>query len=130
MNAAELPTILFDQDCPFCRLLGEYSRRRNKETLRVISWQEYLQSDEAKEKLDPDFLSKPADKLRVLTPDELIENDIAWQWLIKHHPDLKALGWIAEKLGLTKSTAKIIAGGGHLLRRLICKRCPHERPFP
>jgi len=124
-HAESQPTILFDEDCSFCRTLAELSARRSAGQLQFIAWQRFRTSPEATQYFDDAALAAPADKLRVLAEGKIFEAASAWEWLLSAHPDLRSLAWMAEKLGLTRPTAKIFERTGHALRWL-CGCCRRE----
>jgi len=108
------PIVLYDDDCYLCRSFSALAGKLVKEEMIFESWQSYKQRSDSE--LD-------SDKLRVLlTTGELIEAEQAWEWLLKEHPNLKPLGWMAEKLGITKQTAKLIRKSGDTLR-IFCRKC-------
>jgi len=109
-----IPIVLYDEDCYLCRSFAGFAKKLVNGEMMFESWQSYkLRSGSELE----------SDKLRVLLADgSLIEAEQAWEWLLQEHPKLKPLGWIAEKLGVTKQTAKAIRKGGDTLR-IFCRKC-------
>ncbi len=113
-------TVLFDRDCPLCRSLAEFASGRTGGGLRFQAWQEFQASGDA-EALNAQGL--PADRLRVLTGGKLLEGEGAWGYLLASYKDLAALNWLAAKLGLLRTTARVMDRSGGFLRKL-CLRCP------
>lgn len=120
--------LLFDAACPVCRLLAELAARRADGQLEFRSWQEFAADPgvEGGPQASPstgERAAPKADRLRLWDGKSLLEGDQAWEELLTLHPDLKALNWLAAKLGLQRpATAKILARSGETLRRL-CRRC-------
>ncbi len=112
-------TVLYDRDCPLCRSLAEFASGRAGEGLRFLAWQEFQASGEA-EALEAQ--SFPADRLRVLTGGKLLEGEGAWGYLLASYEDLAALNWLAAKLGLSRTTARVMDRSGDFLRKL-CLKC-------
>jgi hypothetical protein len=46
----------------------------------------------------------------------------AWLWLTEHHPSLREVHWLAQKLGITGVAAGAMMRGADVLRR-FCFRC-------
>lgn len=46
----------------------------------------------------------------------------AWLWLTEHHPSLREVHWLAQKLGITEVAAGAMMRGADVLRR-FCFRC-------
>ena len=109
-----IPIVLYDQDCYLCRSFAGFAEKLVDNEMTFESWQSY------KERSGSELES---DKLRVLLADgNLIEAEQAWEWLLLEHPKLKPLGWVAEKLGISKQTAKAIRKSGDTLR-IFCRKC-------
>lgn len=118
-------TVLFDADCPLCRSLAELAGRRSAGAIAFRSWQDFQASSVASPEVTAEELAKPATSLKVLVGATLLEGEHAWGYLLETHPDLGGLSWMAERLGLAKATARVMARSGDLLRRL-CGRCPAD----
>lgn len=114
--------VLFDEDCPPCRLLAELAGRRAGKAARFLSWQAAQKNPTVAGDLPTDLLGSAADKLRVWADGAMLESEDAWAWLLAQHPDLAALGWLADKLGLRRQSATVFDRTGQMLRRL-CPRC-------
>jgi hypothetical protein len=115
-------TVLFDAACPPCRTLATLAARRAGPSLTFCSWQEFRDSDEARARFAGDVLARPADVLRVVADGALIEGESAWAFLLERYRDLAGLGWMAEKLGVTRGAAQSLSRAGRMLRR-FCRRC-------
>lgn len=114
--------ILYDEQCALCRSLAAFARRLSHQELDVEPWQKFSLTSRARELWeDPGQFS--ADQLRVIADSQVFEGVHAWEWLLLHHPALKQIGWLAERLGLSTVTAKALQHTTHRARR-ACPWCP------
>ncbi len=113
-NSSQQPIVLYDEDCFLCRSFAAIAGAKVTDEIHFESWQSYKQRSGS---------PLESDKLRVLLSDgTLIEAEEAWEWLLREHSSLKPLGWMAEKLGITKQTARAIRKSGDAIRR-FCRKC-------
>lgn len=118
--------ILFDKDCPLCKQLAELATRRAAPHLTFQSWQSYYDSPEAQAVLAATPAVDPAPReLRAVHAGQLLEGAAAWSVLLEAHPDLQALNWLAQRLGLQSQTSRAMRATAALLRAL-CPRCPRQ----
>ena len=85
-----------------------------------IPWQDFLKNQQAqvhKAGIDPKI-----DVLRVQLADQYLQGEKAWEYLITHHPRLKSLNWLAQKLKLTKEISRSFQYAGHTIKK-ICFKC-------
>lgn len=115
------PVVLYDAACPLCRTLAAFVTRRSG--LTTVAWQDFRLSDRGRSTLPEGLRDAPADRLRVLTGDSLLEGEDAWSYLIANWQDLSHLDWLASRTGLRQPVVRSVARAGHLLKRL-CLRCP------
>ncbi len=104
-----------------CRTLAAFVTKRSG--LSSVAWQEFSQSDYGRSILPESLHAAPADRLRVLTAEALLEGEEAWSFLISNWQDLSHLDWLATRTGLRKPVVKSVARAGQILKRL-CLRCP------
>ena len=97
-------TVHFDRNCELCTLLANLMQRG-------VSTDEmaFIPSDGASE-------------LLVVTGEQTYVGQDAWTWILKHHPNLSSLQWLAAKLGLTQNVSHVMARGAHMLKSL-CRNC-------
>ena len=114
--------VLYDDECPFCKMLGELVAKRGHDRLLSQSWQ-YFQTNPPLELVgETKVLEAPADKLRVWDGQTLWEGVGAWNFLLENYDDLKGLRWLATKLGLEEKTAQTFEKAGRTIR-FFCSRC-------
>jgi len=108
--AIEPAVVRFDADCSLCRTLAGFMSARVASDVMVFK---------------PNELGEP-NKLTVEFYNHGIKNSVsgedAWAWVLEHHPILNELNWLAQKLGISRGTTRMLMGGGDLLRR-FCFRC-------
>jgi len=104
-------TVLYDAECPLCCRLAEHGRRLNAEGLQFIAWQDHTENAKGR-----------PPELCVVTGEKKLVGVDAWEMLIKHHPSLGGLSWAAQKLGLTRSAARVLRSTGKFVRR-FCRSC-------
>jgi hypothetical protein len=51
-----------------------------------------------------------------------LEGALAWEWLLHHHPSLRDISWLAQKLGISRTIAQGAMRGADVVRKL-CFRC-------
>lgn len=119
--------ILFDADCPLCEQLAALAAHRAGPHLGFCSWQNFRQSPEAQAVLASPPENHQPSELGALHNGHLLEGTAAWDLLLTQHPDLQSLNWLAQRLGLQKTTSQALRGAGALLRAL-CPRCPRRTP--
>ena len=116
--------LLYDEDCYLCKMLAQIAARKlSSSNIRCESWQKYKNTPEAQQLLPQDILSKDADKLRLICPNGLKEGKEVWLWLLETYPDLKTLGWLASKLGLSNLTVSFFYYGSTSIRKMFCFKC-------
>ncbi len=116
------PLVLYDADCSMCRFFAEVARKRASGALEFTPWQDFRSSERAVAGLSQEVREQPSDRLRLYHNNELYEDSAAWEWLLKEHPDLKGLGWIAEKMGVRHGAAKVIEKSAKTFKR-FCYNC-------
>lgn len=111
--------VIYDDNCALCRSLAAFGRQRAGSSLTFVSWTEFRASPEAQW-----FRDLPADPESVLLWDglQLAAGPEAWETLLAYHPDLRPLGWLAERLGLARPVARVLNVSSTLLRR-FCSGC-------
>ena len=122
MNApSDLSIVLFDGECPLCCTLAGLMERRADGTLTFASWQSFA-SGPSGTSLARELRERPANALRFWDGHELHDGHEAWQRLIEQCRDLKGLGWLAAKLGLTREVAGVVMTAASVIKR-FCVRC-------
>ncbi len=105
-SSSTIWTLLYDADCPFCRMLAG-----------LLAGPVMPMGEK-----DPAFTDIALADL-TQDPPHLITGSDAWEILLKTEPRLLNWGWLADRLGLTnKSAALALRTGAHLVRRL-CWGC-------
>ena len=51
-----------------------------------------------------------------------LSGEVAWAWMLSHHPALHELNWLAQKLGIAGGAARALMATGGVLKRM-CWRC-------
>lgn len=107
----EQPVVVyFDSACPLCRTLAAFMGARIDPKFMIFS----PSLDRHPSELVVEFALK-GDKTWLSGED-------AWVWILRHHPSLQELNWLAQKLGIMRSTTKVLIATTGLLRR-FCLRC-------
>jgi hypothetical protein len=114
--------VFFDADCPACCKLAAFAARRTPDA-EFHPWQEFRETPAGRALVPEAVRSRPADRLRVLFGEDVLEGEAAWAFLLDRNRDLAGLGWLAAQLGLTSTAARAMAKAGGVVRRL-CLRCP------
>ena len=117
------PLVVFDHDCTLCRMFAEFSRKRTGSEIDYIAWQKYRETDDARRFLGEAVDEEKPRMLYVIVENQVHPDEQAWEWLMDHHGDVKKLGWLAQKMGISKQTAKFVRNTGHLARKILCSRC-------
>jgi len=122
--------VIYDDNCNLCRNLAAFGRQRAGATLSFVSWTDFRASTDAQW-----FRDLPENPDSVLLWDglQLAAGPAAWETLLSHHPDLRPLGWLAERVGLARPVARVLNVSSTLLRR-FCRGCgiylPSARTVP
>jgi len=119
--------VLYDDTCFVCRNFAVFARKSSYGKLQFQSWQDFAKAPPTP-KITESLLDKPADKLRVWTGETMLEGFESWEYLLQNHPQLKAIAWAAERMGLQKQTAAVLQSAGQSLKN-ACKNCGSRRPL-
>ena len=111
--------VIYDDTCALCRSLAAFGRERAGQKLTFISWTEFRQGPAASKFRD---LPDTPESLMLWDGLQLQVGPAAWELLLRWHPDLKSLGWLAARVGLTKPVAASLNLTSSLLRR-FCPGC-------
>lgn len=127
-SSRSLDTVLYDADCPPCCLFAQFATKSLGGQINFLPWQSLQTAAPGAlpahlAAIDSGTRLKPADRLRALVDGDLLEGEAAWTALVERYTQLTSLGWLAEKMGLTRQAARALDRSGDLLRRL-CRRCP------
>lgn len=107
----EQPVVVyFDSTCPLCSTLAAFMGAR----------------------IDPKFMTflpslerHPAELVVEFAfngEKKWLSGEDAWVWILRHHPSLQELNWLAQKLGIMRGATKVLIATTGLLRR-FCLRC-------
>ena len=111
--------VIYDDSCALCRSLAAFGRERSSQKITFISWSEFRQGSAAEKFRD---LPETPESLMLWDGLQLQAGPDAWEMLLRHHPDLKSLGWLAARIGLTRGVAASLNLSSSLLRR-FCPGC-------
>lgn len=102
--------VRFDSECSLCRSLAGFMGQRVSSDL--ISFQPSTE------------LSVQSLEVEVFKENQKIvfSGADAWTWLMREHPSLSELNWIAQKLGIQKTASLTLQRSAELLRK-FCFRC-------
>jgi hypothetical protein len=102
--------VYFDPECPLCRSLATFMGQRvDSHVMR--------------------FAPSPEPNPMSLVVEfeenggwQQLSGEVAWAWMLSHHPALHELNWLAQKLGISGGTARALMAAGGVLKRM-CWRC-------
>ena len=115
--------VLFDSFCPLCRALASLLQNDLPLGWQVLAFQQY-----SKQHRDHRQQWRP-NELQILYQNNLLVGVDAWDFLVKHAPQMKAYQRLAAKLGMSPpQQARLLRWLGHSLRQL-CSACPHKEIF-
>ncbi len=115
--------VLFDMNCSVCRALAHVVSDEPPPNWTFLAWQLYRVPLTA-----PSTWNEAIPReLRVVTEENFLEGEFAWEFLLKHDPRLQKYQLLAAKLGLSAPrAARWLQAVGHGLRRL-CVSCVYFR---
>jgi len=112
------PTVLFDEECFFCRNLAAWLSQLPNDPWQLVSWQAHAKMQE---------LPQPTEQLQIwFGADQYLRGQDAWQYLVETDSRLQHIRWIGKKMGWEKGPAILLSQTGSFLRR-ICRSCPDLR---
>lgn len=110
--------IIFDDACYLCRQLAALVEARQPASFRCQGYSSWCAEQAAPHKAH----ASAAPALMVQKGEQLLVDTEAWQYLLSHYSDLRAINWLAVKIGIHRQTAAALKQAGNTLR-LFCRRC-------
>lgn len=116
--------VLFDAECPLCVSLAHWSRDRTGEVLIFRSWQSYCADPQSPMGFSPLCQGSHPEQLVLIKGIQVRTGAEAWGDLLKIHPSLRELGWLARQLGFESEAAAYLGRAAGWLRSSLCRACP------
>lgn len=115
--------VLFDMQCSVCRVLAQLVSDDAPRHWTFLPWQHYKVPEAAPASWN-ELIPR---ELRLVTEDQFLEGEAAWEFLLLHNPRLQKYRLLAAKVGLSAPRgARWLQVVGHGLRRL-CISCVYFR---
>lgn len=117
-------TIFYDRTCSLCRNLGLWVESKGIPRVVVRAWQDYFADEGAHGGLAPELarLGPECPELRVRLAGQIFEGADAWELILREIPEMRALNWVAARLGLDRQLAVAADQIGKRTRRW-CPSC-------
>ena len=110
-------TVIYDENCYFCRQLAYLSQRLQSE-LSFVAQSEFKQQT-------PELAGTiQQEELAVFDSDSrtLLVGPAAWQTLVGRCPGLQQLNWLASRIGASNAIVVSVRRSAEFLRS-FCKNC-------
>lgn len=102
--------VYFDPECSLCRSLATFMGERVDS--RIMTFVPSSDPNPASIVVEFDYDGRC----------QRLSGEVAWAWMLSHHPALHELNWLAQKLGIAGGAARALMATGGVLKRM-CWRC-------